>query len=71
MRSCCRNGFIIVGRQSFSFVVAGTERFLLQFRKGKRVLIDPYLSDSLDKKYAATDKPHTRMSELSDETGFA
>jgi len=31
--------------------------------KGKRVLIDPYLSDSLTKKYAATDKPHTRMSE--------
>jgi L-ascorbate metabolism protein UlaG (beta-lactamase superfamily) len=27
-------------------------------------LIDPYLSDSLTKKYAATDKPHTRMSEL-------
>lgn len=31
--------------------------------KNKRVLIDPYLSDSLTKKYAATNKPHTRMSE--------
>ena len=31
---------------------------------GKRVLIDPYLSDSLTKKYAETDKPHVRMSEL-------
>jgi L-ascorbate metabolism protein UlaG (beta-lactamase superfamily) len=36
---------------------------LLQYN-GKRILIDPYLSDSLTKKYAATDKPHTRMSEL-------
>jgi len=26
-----------------------------------RVLIDPYLSDSLTKKYAQTDKPHVRM----------
>jgi L-ascorbate metabolism protein UlaG (beta-lactamase superfamily) len=41
----------------------GQSGFLLQW-KGKRVLIDPYLSDSLTKKYAATDKPHTRMSEL-------
>lgn len=41
----------------------GQSGFLLQW-KGKRVLIDPYLSDSLTIKYAATDKPHTRMSEL-------
>ena len=41
----------------------GQSGFLLQW-KGKRVLIDPYLSDSLTKKYAATDKLHTRMSEL-------
>lgn len=40
----------------------GQSGFLLQW-KGKRVLIDPYLSDSLTKKYAATEKPHTRMSE--------
>src|SRR6476646_3320302 len=40
----------------------GQSGFLLQW-KGKRVLIDPYLSDSLTKKYAATDKPHLRMSE--------
>lgn len=31
--------------------------------KGKRILIDPYLSDSLTKKYASTGKPHIRMSE--------
>jgi len=41
----------------------GQSGFLLQW-KGKRVLIDPYLSDSLTKKYATTDKPHTRISEL-------
>lgn len=41
----------------------GQSGFLLQWN-GKRVLIDPYLSDSLTKKYAATDKPHTRISEL-------
>ncbi|MFI5132513.1 MAG: MBL fold metallo-hydrolase, partial [Chitinophagales bacterium] len=40
----------------------GQSGYLLQW-KGRRVLIDPYLSDSLTKKYAATDKPHTRMSE--------
>jgi len=41
----------------------GQSGFLLQW-KGIRVLIDPYLSDSLTKKYLTTDKPHTRMSEL-------
>lgn len=41
----------------------GQSGFLLQWN-GKRVLIDPYLSDSLTKKYADTDKPHIRMSEL-------
>jgi len=40
----------------------GQSGYLLQW-KGKRVLIDPYLSDSLTKKYKDTDKPHIRMSE--------
>jgi L-ascorbate metabolism protein UlaG (beta-lactamase superfamily) len=40
----------------------GQSGFLLQWN-GKRVLLDPYLSDSLTKKYAATNKPHIRMSE--------
>jgi L-ascorbate metabolism protein UlaG (beta-lactamase superfamily) len=40
----------------------GQSGYLLQW-KGRRVLIDPYLSDSLTKKYAATEKPHVRMSE--------
>jgi L-ascorbate metabolism protein UlaG (beta-lactamase superfamily) len=30
---------------------------------GRRLLIDPYLSDSLTRKYAGTDKPHVRMTE--------
>lgn len=41
----------------------GQSGYLLQW-KGKRILIDPYLSDALTKKYVTTDKPHTRMSEL-------
>jgi L-ascorbate metabolism protein UlaG (beta-lactamase superfamily) len=30
---------------------------------GRCLLVDPYLSDSLTKKYAASDKPHVRMTE--------
>ncbi|HEY2147001.1 MAG TPA: MBL fold metallo-hydrolase [Pirellulales bacterium] len=36
--------------------------FLLQC-DGRHLLVDPYLSDSLTAKYAATDKPHVRMTE--------
>jgi len=31
--------------------------------RGRHLLLYPYLSDSLTKKYAATDKPHVRMTE--------
>ncbi|MEM7371192.1 MAG: MBL fold metallo-hydrolase [Bacteroidota bacterium] len=41
----------------------GQSGFLIQWQ-GKHLLFDPYLSDSLTKKYADTDKPHIRMSEL-------
>jgi L-ascorbate metabolism protein UlaG (beta-lactamase superfamily) len=41
----------------------GQSGFLVQ-HEGRHLLIDPYLSDSLTKKYAATDKPHVRMTEL-------
>ncbi|MEQ6120173.1 MBL fold metallo-hydrolase [Reichenbachiella sp. MALMAid0571] len=41
----------------------GQSGFLIQW-KGKHLLIDPYLSDSLTTKYAATEKPHVRMTEL-------
>ncbi len=40
----------------------GQSGFLLQW-KGQRIIIDPYLSDSLTKKYVNTNKPHIRMSE--------
>ena len=40
----------------------GQSGFLLHTRGGT-VLFDPYLSDSLTNKYAATDKPHVRVTE--------
>lgn len=40
----------------------GQSGFLVQWR-GRHLLFDPYLSDSLTRKYAATDKPHVRMTE--------
>jgi L-ascorbate metabolism protein UlaG (beta-lactamase superfamily) len=41
----------------------GQSGFLLQWQ-GVHVLLDPYLSDSLTKKYSQTDRPHVRMTEL-------
>lgn len=41
----------------------GQSGFLLQWH-GIHVLLDPYLSDSLTRKYSTTDKPHVRMTEL-------
>ncbi len=38
----------------------GQSGFLVQWQ-GHHLLFDPYLSDSLTRKYAATDKPHERM----------
>ena len=40
----------------------GQSGFLVQWR-GLHLLFDPYLSESLTKKYATTDKPHVRMTE--------
>ena len=40
----------------------GQSGFLIAFAN-HRILLDPYLSDSLTAKYAATDKPHIRLSE--------
>ena len=40
----------------------GQSGFLLR-SNGRFLLLDPYLSDSLTRKYAATDKPHIRMTE--------
>jgi len=41
----------------------GQSGFLLQWQ-GVHILLDPYLSDSLTRKYSQTDKPHVRMTEL-------
>lgn len=41
----------------------GQSGFLLKCA-GEFLLLDPYLSDSLTKKYAKTDKPHVRMTNL-------
>jgi len=41
----------------------GQSGFLLQWQ-GVHALLDPYLSDSLTKKYSQTDNPHVRMTEL-------
>jgi len=48
---------------SFDIWWLGQSGFLIQCN-GVCVLFDPYLSDSLTKKYLNTAKPHTRMSEL-------
>ncbi|MCH8219687.1 MAG: MBL fold metallo-hydrolase [Planctomycetes bacterium] len=41
----------------------GQSGYLIQWQ-GRHLLLDPYLSDSLTLKYAATPKPHVRMTEL-------
>jgi L-ascorbate metabolism protein UlaG (beta-lactamase superfamily) len=40
----------------------GQSGFLI-VQNGRKILLDPYLSDSLTKKYADTDKPHVRITE--------
>ena len=47
----------------------GQSGFLIKTSSGV-LLFDPYLSDSLTKKYAETDKPHVRLSELVVEPGL-
>lgn len=50
-------------QDSFDLWWLGQSGFLLQWN-GTCVLFDPYLSDSLTKKYEGTTKPHVRISEL-------
>jgi L-ascorbate metabolism protein UlaG (beta-lactamase superfamily) len=47
----------------FSLWWLGQSGFLLKARSGC-ILLDPYLSDSLTRRYAQTDRPHERMTEL-------
>jgi len=55
--------FFLFEKEGFRLWWLGQSGYLLQWN-GKRILIDPYLSDSLTKKYSETEKPHVRMSEL-------
>jgi L-ascorbate metabolism protein UlaG (beta-lactamase superfamily) len=50
------------GERGFRLWWLGQSGFLLQWQD-RHLLFDPYLSDSLTKKYATTDKPHVRMTE--------
>ncbi|MEM1443234.1 MAG: MBL fold metallo-hydrolase, partial [Verrucomicrobiota bacterium] len=52
-----------VGEDFFHVWWIGQSGFLIQWN-GQFLLFDPYLSDSLTRKYAETDKPHVRMTEL-------
>jgi len=49
--------------QMFHLWWLGQSGFLVKWQD-KHLLIDPYLSDSLTTKYADTDKPHVRMTQL-------
>lgn len=49
-------------RNGFQLWWLGQSGFLVKYM-GRHALIDPYLSDSLTRKYAGTDKPHVRMTE--------
>ena len=59
IRQAKRNG----SPDSFDIWWLGQSGFLIQWNK-TCLLFDPYLSDSLTKKYATTNKPHERISEL-------
>ena len=50
-------------RDGFNLWWLGQSGFLVQWQ-GQHLLLDPYLSDSLTHKYAQTDKPHIRMTEI-------
>ena len=47
----------------FSMWWLGQSGFLVK-HQNRHLLLDPYLSDSLTRKYAETDKPHVRVTEL-------
>ncbi len=50
-------------RAGFRMWWLGQSGFLVQWA-GRHLLLDPYLSESLTRKYAGTDKPHVRMTRL-------
>jgi len=52
----------VLGSGGRSLWWLGQSGFLIA-QNGRAILLDPYLSDSLTKKYANTDKPHVRITE--------
>ncbi len=50
-------------REHFHLWWLGQSGYLLQWQ-GRHLLLDPYLSDALTTKYANTNLPHVRMTEL-------
>lgn len=54
---------LLQDKKHFHLWWLGQSGYLLQWN-GKRILIDPYLSDSLTKKYLTTDNPHKRINDL-------
>ena len=54
---------VVPDENQVDFWWLGQSGFLVAWQ-GRHLLLDPYLSDSLTRKYAATDKPHVRMTEL-------
>lgn len=50
-------------QQNFHLWWLGQSGFLVQWQ-GSHLLLDPYLSDSLTEKYADSEQPHVRMTEL-------
>jgi L-ascorbate metabolism protein UlaG (beta-lactamase superfamily) len=52
----------VLGSGGRSLWWLGQSGFLV-VQNGRAILLDPYLSDSLTKKYAGTDKPHVRITE--------
>lgn len=52
--------------KSFCLWWLGQSGYLIAWN-GHHLILDPYLSDTLTDKYAATDKPHIRMSERVDD----
>jgi hypothetical protein len=52
-----------LGDGQFRLWWLGQSGFLLQWN-GRHLLLDPYLSDSLTRKYAGTPTPHIRMTAL-------
>jgi L-ascorbate metabolism protein UlaG (beta-lactamase superfamily) len=51
-----------LGRGGFRLWWLGQSGFLI-VNGGRALILDPYLSDSLSRKYAGTDKPHVRLTE--------